>query len=421
MSVYLERYAHPPLGMHSPAKVNTGLIIVIPVFNEKHTTAALNSLLASDLPDVNTEVLIIINQSINCDAAIEKQNTVTLSEIQNWMKSNTKAGIQFYVTKIDLPKKHAGVGLARKAGMDEAVRKFEEIDNDKGIILCYDADCTCSPNYIKEVYSAFATNQLKGASINFKHQHHGLSPKQLDGIIQYELHLRYYVNGLRKAKYPYAFHTIGSSMAVRANIYKKAGGMNKRKAGEDFHFLHKIIPYGNFDEITRVTVYPSPRVSGRVPFGTGKAMGEWIKKDENSFYSYHPQIFEEIAQLLQIVPKFYGDRSLKEATQNLSEGVRAYLNKENFESVCKDITRQSSNLPTFIHRWYNWLNGLKVLHLVHFLRDHYYPSIVISEAASQLIESDISDPSELLTVYQKMDVDFTSDQISQKHLYSEYL
>ncbi len=417
MSIYLDRYAYPPLSIHALSSSNTGLIIVIPVFNEKHTVTSLNSLIESDLPDANTEVLIVINQSINCEAAITKQNNGTLHEIEHWIKSNVKDRIQFYVAKIDLPKKHAGVGLARKAGMDEAVRRFEEIDNDKGVILCYDADCTCSSNYIKEVYSAFKSKELKGASINFQHLYNGLSPKELDGIIQYELHLRYYVNGLRKAGYPYAFHTIGSSMAVRTDIYKKAGGMNKRKAGEDFHFLHKIIPYGNYDEITSATVYPSPRVSDRVPFGTGKAMDEWLKKNENYLYSYHPQIFKEIAQLLQIVPKFYKKSSLKEVTRNLSEGVRAYLNKEDFESVCKDITRQSNNLPTFIHRWYNWLNGLKVLHLVHFLRDNYYPSIIISEAASQLIKSDVSNPSELLTVYQKMDIDFTSDQISLKHLY----
>ncbi|VAW28716.1 hypothetical protein MNBD_BACTEROID06-257 [hydrothermal vent metagenome] len=417
MSIYLDRYAYPPLALQPPTHANTGIIIVIPVFNEKHTTTALNSLLVSDLPDVNTEVLIIINQSIECDAAIEKQNSVTLNEIRNWIKSNTKAGIQFYVTKIDLPKKHAGVGLARKAGMDEAVRRFEKIGNEKGIILCYDADCTCSSNYIKEVYSAFCTKQLKGASINFKHLHKELTPKELNGIIQYELHLRYYVNALRKAGYPYAFHTIGSSMAVRTDIYKKAGGMNKRKAGEDFHFLHKVIPYGSYDEITGATVYPSSRVSDRVPFGTGKAMNEWLKKNEKHLYSYHPEIFKEIAQLLQLVPTFYGERSPIRVTGNLSEGIKSYLSKEKFESVCKDIQRQSNNLPTFIHRWYNWFNGLKALHLVHFLRDHYYPSITISKAASQLINSDMSNPSDLLAVYQKMDTDFKADQISLQHLY----
>ncbi len=421
MSIYLNRYAYPPLALLSPTDANTGVIIVIPVFNEKHTITALNSLLTSDLPDVNTEVLIIINQPIDCDALVADQNNETLIEIQNWIKHNTKARIQFYVTKIDLPKKHAGVGLARKAGMDEAVRRFEEIDNDKGVILCYDADCTCPSNYIKELYFAFESKQLKGASINFQHLLDGLSPTEQDGIIQYELHLRYYVNGLRKAGYPYAFHTIGSSMAVRTDVYKKAGGMNRRKAGEDFHFLHKVIPFGSFDEITTTTVYPSARKSDRVPFGTGKAMSEWIQKGEKKLYSYHPQIFKEIAQLLKLVPSLYANENLKKEIDNLPEGVQAYLIKENFEIAFEDIQRQSNNLPTFMHRWYNWLNGLKVLHLVHFLRDHYYPSIAICEAASKLIGKDKTNPSDLLRIYQKMDIEFTADQISLKHLYFEYL
>ena len=213
MSIYLERYAYSSLGIEKPTNPTTGLIIVIPVFNERHTTKALDSLMNSSLPKANTEVLIVINQSVDCDANIAKQNNNTLLTIESWIANNHKNGIQFYVTKIALPKKHAGVGLARKAGMDEATRRFEKTGNKKGIILCYDADCTCSENYIKEVYNSFERLQLNGASIHFEHSFNTLDALEREGIIQYELHLRNYVNSLRKAGYPYAFHTIGSSMA----------------------------------------------------------------------------------------------------------------------------------------------------------------------------------------------------------------
>ena len=84
-----------------------------------------------------------------------------------------------------------------------------------------------------------------GCSIYFEHPLHGpLEPKVYEAIAAYELHLRYYVQALRYAAFPYAHHTIGSSMAVRADAYAKQGGMNKRQAGEDFYFLHKIIPLG---------------------------------------------------------------------------------------------------------------------------------------------------------------------------------
>ncbi len=420
MSIYLERYAYAPLFLPIAPNQHTGLIIVMPIFNEKETTKALESLLRSTLPSVNTEVLIIINQSVICDDLIANQNESTYQEIKNWIEANPKSGIQFYVTKIELPKKHAGVGLARKAGMDEAVRRFEEIGNAKGVILCYDADCTCSTSYIKEVYNAFEKEKLTGASINFEHEFNALSPEQQDGIIQYELHLRYYVNGLRRAGYPYAFHTIGSSMAVRCDAYVKAGGMNRRKAGEDFHFLHKIIPYGNYEEISTATVYPSARISDRVPFGTGKAMGEWEENNDSNLVSYNPIIFNEIAALLQLVPQFYACTDNTKLLQTLPSGVQAYLQKEDFESSLIEIKRQSSTIQTFIHRWFSWLNGLRVLHLVHYLRDEYYPSIAIKEGAAQLINQPDLTTKELLNHYRQLDIDFTADQISLKRLYSEF-
>ena len=40
-----------------------------------------------------------------------------------------------------------GVGLARKTGMDEAVRRFDIINNPEGVILSLDADCTVEHNY----------------------------------------------------------------------------------------------------------------------------------------------------------------------------------------------------------------------------------------------------------------------------------
>ncbi len=419
-SIYLERYGYPPLGILEPPSPTVGVIIIIPIFNEAHTLTALDSLYKSALPSVGTEVLLIINQSVDCAPDIKQRNTKTFNEIQRWIATHKKNNLHFYVKNIDFPKKHAGVGLARKAGMDEAIRRFELINNYKGVILCFDADCTCDTTYIKRVYNAFKDKNLTGASIYYEHSFNNLSPKQLNGITQYELHLRYYVTGLRKAGYPYAFHTVGSSMAVRSDVYKKAGGMNRRKAGEDFHFLHKVIPFERFDAITTTTVYPSARISDRVPFGTGKAMGEWALNEESDLLSYHPQLFIDIGQLLKQVPAFYKKKSLSESVQLLPPSILAYLKEEDFEKVIDNINKQSSTLKTFIHRWFSWMNGLKMLHLVHYLRDYFYPSIAVSKAAQMLIGSSEQDALHLLELYRKRDRDFKAEQISLKHLYYEY-
>ena len=75
-------------------------------------------------------------------------------------------------------------------------------------------------------------------------------------IAAYELHLRYYTHGLRFSNLPYSFQTVGSAMAVRCSAYQKQGGMNKRKAGEDFYFIQKIIALGGYSELNSTTVFP---------------------------------------------------------------------------------------------------------------------------------------------------------------------
>ena len=48
-----------------------------------------------------------------------------------------------------------GVGLARKTGMDEAVRRFNSINRPDGVILNIDADCTVDSNYFIEICDKF--------------------------------------------------------------------------------------------------------------------------------------------------------------------------------------------------------------------------------------------------------------------------
>ena len=54
--------------------------------------------------------------------------------------------------------------------------------------------------------------------------------------------------------------------------------------------------------------------------------------------------------------------------------------KLDFQKNIKEIKRQSSNLKTFVNRFYRWFDGLKVLQYIHFSRDHFHPNTDIKEA-----------------------------------------
>ncbi|MCA1747279.1 MAG: hypothetical protein LC655_06250, partial [Bacteroidales bacterium] len=101
-------------------------------------------------------------------------------------------------------------------------------------------------------------------------------PIVFDAVTNYELHQRYYLLAVRYTGYPYAYHTVGSCFAVQVEAYCRAGGMSRRKAGEDFYFIQKVAMQGGFTECRSTRVYPSPRPSDRVPFGTGPDISRQI-------------------------------------------------------------------------------------------------------------------------------------------------
>ena len=146
-----------------------------------------------------------------------------------------------------LDRKHSGVGVARKEIMDIASDRLITQNMADGLIVCLDADCKVSTDYLLALVDYLDQNPKSPAcSIYFEHPLDHLHDVEKTHIANYELHLRYLVEAQRWCGLPYAFHTVGSSMAVRAGDYNKMGGMNKRKAGEDFHFLHKFTIDPNF-------------------------------------------------------------------------------------------------------------------------------------------------------------------------------
>jgi hypothetical protein len=268
-----------------------------------------------------------------------------------------------------LPWKKAGVGLARKIGMDEALRRFDAAGRPEGVILCFDADCLCDPNYLRAVEHYFAAQpKSPGCSVYFEHPLDGPEdPRIYEAVTLYELHLRYYVEGLRWSCFPHAFHTIGSSMAVRASVYREQGGMNKRQAGEDFYFLHKVIPLGGFGEINDTRVLASPRPSHRVPFGTGKAVREILAA--GTFATYPIQAFADLRNFFGAVPGFFHEPA---RVEGCAAPLQEFLARQNFGAALDEIRENTTTPETFRRRFFRWFDGFRTMKYIHHARDHHY-------------------------------------------------
>ncbi len=411
LSAYQERFGFQAPVIDQPPHTDLGMVVVIPCFNETQLVPTLQSLADCELPDTAVEVLVVINSGEQHPEAIRKQNEATLQAARAWSAQQTSAIAFHWIVADRLPRKHAGVGLARRIGLDEAAARLYAVQRPESVLLCYDADCLCAPNYLKVVYEHFlARPKQLAASIHFEHPLEGeaYAASVYEAIAHYELFLRYYRWGLHWAGHPFAYHTIGSSMAVRAHSYLKQGGMNRRKAGEDFYFLQKLIPLGNFGEITTTKVIPAPRASDRVPFGTGRAVGQWLDGSRPRWEGYHPQSFHDLKQLLDQVEQLYDAPAAKAIVNQLSPLLQQFLATRSWEQHLAEIRNHSGSQAGFVQRFFRWFNAFEALKWVHYARDNGYPDQELTGVAREWLgtmgQAQPNDVLALLAIYRQLDI-----------------
>ena len=386
------------------------IIVAIPAYNESGLERCLDSLfrcgVSSDSSGdsdsgrkevIRAEVVVLINAPFNAPDAVLRQNTKTYDAALKWISAHPHPFIDFHILMDHtFENKEAGVGLARKILMDEAVRRFNSIgarngktDGAKdGIIASMDADAVVDENYLMAVADHFESVQPDGSSIYFEHPLSGESfaPGVYDAVIQYELHLRYYLQSIRSTGYPHAFHTVGSSFAVKAEVYCKEGGMNRKKAGEDFYFIQKIAQRGNFSECNKTRVIPSPRPSDRVPFGTGAAVRKYLKESV-PLNTYNPGPFRMLKKLfsgLEILHSNLNDAPDR-FLNSQSEVLLEFLNSQRFVEALSEIRQHSATFPAFQKRFWRWFTMFRMMKFLHYARENGYPDVPVGEASLELL------------------------------------
>ncbi len=387
---YLEKQKDIEFHIKAGPPEDLRYIAVIPCYYEKNLIDSLGVLYNCIRPAGSVEIIIVVNSSAKDDNKVREQNLRTYKEAGEWIKVHQDKRLHFHIIYLpDLPPKYAGAGYARKIGMDEAVRRFNTVRNPSGIIISFDADSICDNNYLVEIenyYNAF--DHANGCSIYFEHPLSGsVYPDAVyNAITLYELHLRYYIQSLRNISYPYAYHTVGSCFTVRAITYVKQGGMNKRKAGEDFYFLHKIIPLGNYADLSSTRVIPSPRPSHRVPFGTGTVINKFLITGRKEFMTYNPGCFEDLREFFNLIPLLYKRKQgyIKSKTNKLPRSIKEFLAKNNAAFRINEINNNCNSTHSFTRRFFNWFNAFKVLKFLNFCTENHYPQQSILSATNIL-------------------------------------
>ena len=408
MEKYLRLYAEPEIEALDgiPGQEPWTNVLVIPACNE-----APGFLRPPPPSDGRSLMILVVNESESAPPNVSNNNQALAAAVQERFEPQWQSGNGFPGFKLDLfrdplaprevllvdrfsdgrqlPAK-GGVGHARKIGADLAASLIHRKRISSPWIHCSDGDVHLPETYFACGNGVQDTGGKYSALVYPYHHCNELSGAESTEVILatqlYELSLRYYVAAMKYARSPYAFHTIGSSMAVRASHYAKVRGFPKREAGEDFYLLNKLAKVGPVLELeTSPDCQPiqiEARRSDRVPFGTGAAVNKItaLTNPVTDFRYYDPTVFELLRLWLQAWPVIWQSRSSdftvgifpdRPEQQLLVKSLKEMGTRQALEHAF----RQSKDLDQFTRQMHTWFDAFRTLKLIHALRENLLPSI----------------------------------------------
>ncbi len=363
MTQSIERYArHQKLRPHidAPCDPATRLICVIPCMDEPDILANVAQI-QSSLPPAS-EILVVVNHAADAPVAVRRRNLRTIEELR-------RQGLAHVIPALDLPPGRAGVGMARKLGMDEAMLRLARAGRPDGLIASLDADCRVEADYGRALLRWADAHPGQHAMLcDFAHPLEAAeSVAARRAIVDYELFLRVIALGWRLARLPYAFVAIGSCMVVRASAYARHSGMNRRTAGEDFHFMHKLAREREIVTLGHVRVYPSPRPSTRTPFGTGQAVRAWCDGDTRHRQLVDARVFLHLRRMVESLPAlFAGD--MDEWLASLDAELAGFLHRQNLARALRHMRANAASEGSFRRHFFTWFDGLRAWRYLHARR-----------------------------------------------------
>jgi hypothetical protein len=372
----------------APSRSFSGAIVIPSLAEAVNLPQTLESLSRNPADLLNRfMILVVVNQRADASAAETADNFETLHSLPQW-KRHCGLDNLFLVDAASagrtLPAKQ-GVGLARKIGLDLALPHLD-YGCDDPLLICLDADTQVQPDYLPAITRHFASSTAGGASIPYRHRP-APGPAGQSAIDRYELFLRVYVLGLELAGSPYAFHTVGSAMACRASAYVSSGGMNRRLAGEDFYFLQQVHKTSGVASLSGTIVHPSPRSSHRVPFGTGRAVGDMLADGEQRLLFYQPVVFSIVGDWLACVAENPGEG----ASELLSRAARTspvlhdIMEQAGFRDSWENLKKNNREGAKLTAAFHGWFDAFRTMRLVHELSDRAYPRIAPEGAVAPLL------------------------------------
>ena len=273
-----------------------------------------------------------------------------------------------------------GVGLARKIGCDIAWQ-WQQNGAIAGNWICSsDADALLPHDYFQRLNDCPET--AVAATYPFYHAA-GPDPLCNEATALYELRLHHYVLGLQYAGSPYAHHSLGSCLAVRAQAYAQVRGFPRRAGGEDFYLLNKLAKLGPITHLAGECIQLQSRMSQRVPFGTGPAVMQIAAagKLEDAALFYHPACFVALRAVLATATQLQQASDADCISLLREQGIPDALAQLSNKTLCEmgwlqalqHCRRQGKTREQYLRQFHQWFDAFRTLKFIHALRDDALP------------------------------------------------
>jgi hypothetical protein len=368
VSEYLQKRGLSSKFAYKNFTTEKSVVVVVPCFDEMATLPNLiHSLMLTKLDNYHqVGFVFVVNHPEDTSPERKESSLKTFLYLEEIGRKGALpiAIIDLFSPGYEVPSKFSGAGFPRKIGMDSSLILFGTNRLANCLLVCLDADCEVSSNYL-EVLLALSLKGCKAAVLEYQHRNN--IPENKTAIDEYESYLRSYSAGLKYAGSPYSYHFIGSTMVCNAETYIKAGGMNTKRAGEDFYFLEKLAKNTPIETIEPSMVFPSNRGSDRVIFGTGKAINLRIET-QKQIIPYPVKVFEKLKDFLEVYREEYKNcDELIEALQNYDPQTFEFLQSYKFSTVIEKLYNGSKSNAQLLKQKDIWFDALKTLKFVrHF-------------------------------------------------------
>jgi len=340
--------------------------VIIPAYGESEylpkTLASINENNPTLLK--NTLVVVVINNAENSQEVICLDNQHCLEILSSSDYQYSLGIVDAFSNGLALPQKHAGVGLARKIGIDLVL---PHLASPQRLIFCTDADTQLSPQYLSKVTQYFKSHETSSAVVGFRHLESPDSDLE-KAIHQYESYLLTTAQSMRDAGSPYGYVAMGSTMVCTAKAYCAVGGMPRKKATEDFYFLQELTKYCGVETIPETLVFPSSRPISRVYLGTGFRMQQMQKGFDVQKLYYSDTAFSILEQWLKLgstARKVELSIILQEA-KNIDPKLEVFLQNEGIEKIWDKLQSNAPSKSHFTEQFHRWFDGLKTIRLLKY-------------------------------------------------------